>query len=329
MEIKAVNVNKMLPEIFWRMRNEADSMDSRNGPVYYMNEPTILSYEQPMERVLFSPVRDANPIFHLMESIWILAGRRDVEFPDRFNKSLKQYSDDKVVYNAAYGHRMRDHFAMDQLTAVIHHLEADPNSRQAVIQLWDPNDLNKRTLDKACNMIVVFNITMGELNMSVMNRSNDVWYGACGANVVHFSFLQEFVAGALDVKVGTYRQISNNLHLYRDLYPNVDIESLLTNPYILEEDDYYSEMRPYDMMAGVDWQVFLREAANFCDDPLQAPEWSTPFLNEVAHPMAMVQRCRREGTKDGSSWARRIVAPDWQKATLEWIERREEAKNAK
>src|SRR5690606_25799426 len=35
----------------------------------------ITEYSHPQERVLFSAVRDANPFFHFMESLWIMAGR--------------------------------------------------------------------------------------------------------------------------------------------------------------------------------------------------------------------------------------------------------------
>src|SRR5271154_5758040 len=45
----------------------------------------ITEYEKPDERVLFSQTRDANPFFHFFESLWILAGREDVEFLAQFN----------------------------------------------------------------------------------------------------------------------------------------------------------------------------------------------------------------------------------------------------
>jgi thymidylate synthase len=334
MEILARNVNEMLPEIFWRFRGEAEEMDSRNGKVWYIDEPVILTYTHPLERVAFSLTRDANPIFHLMEAIWILAGRRDVAFPDLYNRSLKQYSDYGEIYNAAYGHRMRHAFGQDQLVEVINHLRRDPLSRQAVIQLWYAGDLNKKTKDKACNMTIVFRIEMGQLDMSVMNRSNDVWYGACGANVVHFTFIQEFIANALDIGVGRYRQISNNLHLYQDLYGDkVNISQLMDSPFPLEDcDEYQSEefqaQGHYHLLKDVNWRQFLRECDEFCDDPTSEADYDSAFLREVAFPMAMVQKRRREG-RTGVSWCNRIQAFDWQLATRNWISLREEAKDVK
>jgi hypothetical protein len=40
--------------------------------------PVVTCYSAPTQRVLFSPMRDANPFFHLMEALWMLAGRDDV-----------------------------------------------------------------------------------------------------------------------------------------------------------------------------------------------------------------------------------------------------------
>jgi len=89
------------------------------------------------------------------------------------------------------------------------------------------------TRDNCCNLSVVFEIeeipaycladreegpsrTMRVLNMTVFNRSNDMVYGALGANVVHFSVLQEYMAACIGVEVGTYYQVSSNMHVYLD-----------------------------------------------------------------------------------------------------------------
>jgi hypothetical protein len=52
------------------------------------------------------------------------------------------------------------------------------------------------------------------LDMTVCNRSNDMIWGMLGANVVHFSFLQEYIAQQVGVSMGRYYQFTNNLHVY-------------------------------------------------------------------------------------------------------------------
>jgi hypothetical protein len=281
--------------------------------------------EEPKERVLFHSDRDANPIFHLMESIWMLAGHNDVAFLKQFNSKIGQYSDDGRVFNAAYGHRMREQFGIDQLIGVIDHLTAYPESRQAVVQLWDAVDLLSDTLDRACNTQMVFAINNGKLDLTIFNRSNDMWYGYCGANPVHFSIIQEFVAIALGVEVGLYYTVSNNLHLYLDLY---NAKGYLEVPPNDEVYDYYSQgiVQPKELYQG-DYNLFLHECEVFCNDPFTKRAYVNDFFSTVAYPMAMVSHDRKHKISDGTSWADKISAPDWKVAVQQYIMKREEAKN--
>jgi thymidylate synthase len=54
-----------------------------------------------------------------------------------------------------------------------------------------------------------------KLNMSVMMRSNDLWYGFCNDQYC-FSMLQQMVADRLSIGIGTYYHFANNLHLYNN-----------------------------------------------------------------------------------------------------------------
>lgn len=327
MEITVRNVNQAFSEMFWRFKVENLKPEpTRNGPALVYPVPVTTIYTNPRERVLFHQGRDANPIFHLLESIWMLAGRRDAAFLQQFNSKIGQYSDDGENFNAAYGYRWRYHFGHDQLLEVIRVLEKDPNSRQAVVQMWDVEDLTKPTKDKACNMQVIFDTRKGVLNMTVINRSNDMWWGAYGANAVHFSVLQEFVACALGLPMGVYRQSSHNLHLYTELY---DVQKYLeTPPNNLAYDAYVSEeVEPLPLFEGRDYLTFLYECEMFCDDPFDMTvDYTNPFFSKVAQPMAMVSRVRKLKQGDGREFAQKIRASDWRKATFDWINRREAAK---
>src|SRR3546814_14070537 len=109
---------------------------------------------------------------------------------------MASFSDDGSTFNAAYGHRWRHHFGFDQLETVVDMLSADPNDRRAIITMWDPADLQRTTKDVACNLQIMPRIVGGTLEFTTTNRSNDVIWGLCGANAVHLSFLQEWMAGA-------------------------------------------------------------------------------------------------------------------------------------
>lgn len=323
--ITATNVNEAFAEVFWKLRTyPTHERNTRNGPAITFTDTFIITYLKPQERVLFHEGRDANPIFHLMESIWMLAGRNDVAFLERFNSRIRQYSDDGVTFNAAYGYRWRRHFGFDQLLAVIDLLRRDLQTRQAVVQIWDAADLTRTTNDKACNTQVIFETQAGQLDMTVLNRSNDIWWGALGANVVHFSVLQEFVATALQVPLGVYRQVSANLHLYRNLYKADQYITL--PPQAGDYDRYWRGMvEPRPLMTEPDPQLFLYECEWFCVDPLANNPYRNTFLSEVARPMAMVSAARRAG-ETGRAEAASVHATDWRSAAMDWVERREAAR---
>src|SRR5258708_35739439 len=67
---------------------------TRNGKCLVVDEPVLISYTHPKERVLFNPVRDANPFFHLYESLWMLAGRNDLKSLAYYCSRMKEFSDD-------------------------------------------------------------------------------------------------------------------------------------------------------------------------------------------------------------------------------------------
>ena len=72
------------------LEKEGKPIDTRNGTALEFDSPVLIHYTHPKERVIFYQERDANPFFHLMEALWMLAGRRDVKFVDKFNGRIKK-----------------------------------------------------------------------------------------------------------------------------------------------------------------------------------------------------------------------------------------------
>lgn len=291
-------------------------------------------YEKPCERVLFSDARDANPYFHFFEALWILAGREDVEFLAQFNPKMRDYSDDGVIFHAPYGHRLRATQGFDQIDKVIEVLKNDHDTRQAVLQIWDAkSDLiwakgNTVSKDVPCNDLIFLKIRDDGLNISVCCRSNDVLWGAYGANAVQFSTLQEFIARAVGVKIGTYAQISDSFHIYTD---NDAYKRLLEKPY--SHDTYMQEsMKPFPLMDGK-WnhKAWIKQLKEFINDPIHChdnPEMYDAYFHAVALPMW--ESWVKYKAKDYDS-ALKILdvhcsAYDWSTASQQWIIRRMRAK---
>lgn len=295
--------------------------DSRNGPVRVFETPVTTIYEEPTERVVFYPERDANPFFHFMEGLWMIAGRNDVEWISRFNSSIVNYSDDGVTFHGVYGWRWRNHFGMDQLDMIVGMLRENPEDRRVVLQMWDPIvDLGRVGKDFPCNTAVKFRIVDGRLDMTVENRSNDMIWGAYGANAVHFSMLHEYMASRIGVKVGYYFQISTNFHAYvSTLEKHQDVMGL-----VLPEADPYAMgvVEPFPMM-NIDPERWEQELGMFMSEGDQAVGYSDPFFRRVAVPMLTAWRAyKRKDYGFAMGMCEGIVATDWARACFEWVERR-------
>jgi hypothetical protein len=331
--IEASNVNSALILGLKTLESDGVLRDSRNGPVRVFSDPVTTMYLNPQERVIFFPERDANPFFHLMESLWMISGRNDVEWISRFSSNIANYSDNGVTFHGAYGYRWRnafpayvegDSYVIDQLATIAKLLKQNPDDRRTVLQMWDAScDLGREGKDFPCNLIATFRINpYGHLDMSVFNRSNDMIWGAYGANAVHFSFLQEVMAAWIGVKVGRYYQISTNFHAYLNTLEKVkDISK-----YDIGADPYATGgAEPFPIVNGPieDWfqdlEMFMSEG------PVMGLR--DPFFKKVASPMysswaAWKNKDNPQFMELALKHARAIAASDWRLACVEWLERR-------
>ena len=410
--ISARNAHQALPEVLHQLKTRGVRRDSRNGPVLVFPVPVCIGYEKPLERVVFCPERDANPFFHFFEALWMLAGRNDVEPLAYYAKQVREYSDDGKTFNGAYGYRWRDaevgdsrdpggkDCQVDQLDLIVNHLKADPNSRRAVLQMWNVEDdllkigcksMNPRnppqsegeymalvegvkvhdpgSKDVCCNLSVMFSIrkecvTLPDyddrsdgyyercLDITVTNRSNDLVWGCLGANYVHFSFLQEYMAARLGVEVGRYHHFTNNLHVYDW---NWKPEEWLAD----ETPDFYTDFSLSEVDMPEEWVLqrwgkslakvplikdpvqFEKELIGFAEDFWGSPDriegrgqeshapLTEPFLADVVLPMLLAFGHWKEHKNGDEALGhlKNVAADDWRIAGENWIRRRIERRN--
>jgi len=302
--------------------NELITAHTRGQRRWQYPMPVVTTYQCPRERVLFDSTRDANPFFHLMESLWILGGRSDVAWLAQWLPSIANYSDDGIDFHGAYGYRLR----LDgQFTNVVNRLQKDPDTTRAVLAIYDrAMDSDYEGKDMPCNCTLFLGIQNGKLNLTVANRSNDMIWGAYGANVVQFSMLHEYIAGILGVGVGWYAQMSNNAHIY----PDAEVTSRVlasppgyTDPYDTDNDEY---VQPYPLGVTpenyVNWQA---ELTTFLSDYWDKVTFSFSFFNDVAIPMRRAhQHYRNKNYPLALNHCAYIMASDWRMACVQWLLRR-------
>lgn len=331
--IFADNVNEALYRGVHYLWSNGVKRESRNGTVVVSPIPVTTIYQWPMQRVLFSPVRDANPFFHLIESLWMLAGRDDLATLTPLVAKMKDFSDDGKTIPGAYGKRWRcwfnDPHRQDQLSWAIRRLAKDHNDRRVVIQMWDAgSDPWKADLggkDVPCNLVITPWINEGTLDMSVFCRSNDIIWGAYGANAVHFTILQEYLAAGIGVPVGRFYQISNNFHAYMNVLEKLGEPKEFYNKY------FSGNVAPYPLfnrsIIDATNKQFDEDLTIFFDEPA-APGLRSNFLRKVACPMLMAHRAyKKKNDPERFITAQEIiaqcVATDWRLAGSQWLYRRE------
>lgn len=320
----------------WYLRTAGIVGESRNGRVLRAPGPVCTAWPDPTKRVMFSPLRDANPFFHLFESIWMLAGRNDAASLAVYNSHMATFAENGTFWGA-YGHRWLNFFGFDQLAVVIDRLKSDPNDRRVVLSMWAPyGDLvpcdddgsgGNKSRDLPCNTAIYFDAGLGQLNMTVTNRSNDIVWGAYGANVVHMSFLHEFVALATGIPLGTYYQFSNNYHAYIDR-PDVarlidtqrPRESWAVN--FVPRTGYTLGVKPRALLQPDETRMdFLDDASAFFEGG--SPLAATDFFAHVAAPLRQAfEAYKADDFGVALARCRECLAEDWRYAAVDWLVRR-------
>lgn len=351
MEFTATDTNALMHIMYPAIKEHGVLESTRNGNVLRFEGNTTVTLTKPRRRVNFSPSRDANPFFHVIESLAMLVGYNSVELLSYFAKNMANYSDDGHTFNAFYGTRARRK-ELDQMRAVARNLRKDPYSRQEVVLLCDFQDLVKVTKDKACNLCMIFTVNQrtGALDMTTFNRSNDmVWGFVTGANIVHFSYFQEFIACAIGREVGVWHHTSANMHLYLNDQAENIFKSLSG-----EQEDGYSDM--YDWVAHKqesdkigpmlfetcpdgDTELtayqFLLHATSLCNElelAIRSKRLASgknfgitnKWLLHTVIPVFNAFQCRKLG-RDGDEvnhWLSKIQSPDWRMACSQWVIRR-------
>lgn len=319
--ISAVNVNEALHEALWYMEICGHRQKSRNGDVLTVPHPVVTIYRRPWQKVLFSPNRRANPFFHLFEAMWMLAGGNDVGPLMKYNPRMNEFADHGIL-RGAYGYRWRTHWydeggdPIDQIKMVVAMLKDDPDTRRAVINMWDPSgDLGSTNKDIPCNTQVYFRVVNGTLDMTLTCRSNDIIWGAYGANAVHFGFLHELVAQAAGYQQGTLYQISNNWHIYERHWHLMREKDYDGDPYEMYDHPY---VKLLDTAKGETLDMLYQDCNRML---VQEGVYETHFFQYVGRPMILAWTRYKIEDMEGAFKALNDTYPcDWIDAGLQWLQ---------
>ena len=174
--------------------------------------------EHPTDMVILNVERNWNREYADAEWKWYLSGDRNVsKLGDLYGKIppiWKRMADKDGNVNSNYGWQWKRNKQLDNVIAM---LESNPDTRQAAISIYDAKEINDGHYqnDTPCTYAVQFTILNNKLNMAVVMRSNDLWFGFCNDQYC-FASLQMLVAYELGIQCGEYYHYAHNLHLYNN-----------------------------------------------------------------------------------------------------------------
>ena len=170
----------------------------------------------PMDNKIINKERNWKLNYAEAEWQWYLTGDPRVKtLGDIYGKVpeiWKRMANASGMVNSNYGWQW-EHYG--QLYKIIDMLKSNPETRQAAISIYDGKEIKDYAHDTPCTYAVQFTILNSRLNISVVMRSNDLWYGFCNDQYC-FSMLQKMVADKLKIEIGTYYHFAHNMHLYND-----------------------------------------------------------------------------------------------------------------
>lgn len=236
-------INSFLVGMSKTLLKDGIERNTRGYKCWELPEPVMIKINNPLSRWVTIPDRKWNIFLPYAESLWLAAGRNDLNFIKYYLSKMENFSDDGEFLRGGYGPRLRfyngnavdykkpsikvdngiEHQELDQFRYIINSFKKDLCTRQAIITIGDPpkdcfglNNELKQTKDLPCTRTLQFMKSSqgNKLNLTVYMRSNDFIWGASAVNMFNYMFMQEYFAQILGLEVGEYFHIANNLHYY-------------------------------------------------------------------------------------------------------------------
>ncbi len=268
-----LGINEALVGMSKTLLKEGVWRTTRGKRCLEMPHPVLIEIRNPCSRIVTIPERRWNPTLGYAESLWLALGWNNLDdLTGKYVKSLYNFSDDGHTWRAGYGPRFR-YFngtghqynigkdtveipagSVDQFKFVIESFKRDPETRQAMITVADPNkdcftdgDLIT-TKDMPCTRSLHFQRSVeGKLDLIVDMRSNDILWGFSAVNVFNFTLMQEYFASMIGIPLGRYYHKADNFHVYEDFVDQLSIISQQTP----EDTDFQ-----YNPVEGLDLETF-------------------------------------------------------------------------
>ncbi len=154
----------------------------------------------------------------VLELIWFLRGDTNVRWlQERGCTIWDEWADEDGELGPVYGKQWRswaapDGRVIDQMSAVVHSIRGNPESRRHIVSAWNPAEVDDMALPP-CHCLFQFYVANGRLSCQLYQRSADVFLGV-PFNIASYALLTHMVAQATGLQVGEFVHTLGDAHLY-------------------------------------------------------------------------------------------------------------------
>ena len=198
----------------------------------------IFSLKSP---IIVSDARKLSYTFMAAEALWITSGDNSVAGIAPYCKKIRDFSDNGLTFNGAYGPRW-----IEQKDYIINTLKQDPESRQAVMTIFRERPTPSK--DIPCTVSLQWVIRADTIHCIVNMRSSDLFLGL-PYDIFNFSMMTMEIREALrdipmweDLMLGNLYYSAGSCHIYaRDMPKIKDIIDEKPEAFFLNQELYLGD----------------------------------------------------------------------------------------
>ncbi len=217
MKFQASSLDDALNDIMRRLLRSGSKIRANKGAALEFTG-VLVELTNPLAR--FSRSEDRSTLFsYLGETLWYISSSDRLSHIEYYIPNYRKFINalpEQEHAPGAYGPRLFGGGDNSQITRLIESMKKKrgiSDTRQAVAQIFSHTDLISSNGDVPCTTTIQFLPRKDKLHVVTTMRSNDVYRGF-PHDVFAFTFIQEIVARALSLEVGTYSHFVGSLHLY-------------------------------------------------------------------------------------------------------------------
>jgi thymidylate synthase len=173
--------------------------------------------ENPLDNIITNEDRKWSHKYAEREWQWYLSKNPNVVELSEKAPIWKNHMDSLGNVNSNYGAQVNRNY---QLDIIVDQIKRKHTNRHAWLTIYDGKEKNNSPFtnngyekDTPCTLNIGFQFYNDKLNMTVLMRSNDIWYGFCNDQYC-FSKLHELVCNLTNLPIGEYYHFSANMHFY-------------------------------------------------------------------------------------------------------------------